>query len=86
MYLQASKSVKQPLYPVENSLIILYNQEILKDILLLANEMGFDRNQMQISLKGRNFKRKTLKFLNDQKNLYRTNFLGVGSIITNDLQ
>jgi hypothetical protein len=58
MYLQASKYVKQPLYHVENNLIILYNQESLKDTLLLANEMEFDRNQMQILLKERNFKQK----------------------------
>jgi len=32
MYLQPSKYVKLPLYPVENNLIILYNQEFSKDI------------------------------------------------------
>ncbi len=67
MYLQPSKYVKQPLYHVENSLIILYNQTFLKDILLLANEVEFDRNQMQILLMEENLKNKNLNFLTIQK-------------------
>lgn len=48
VYLQPSKYVMQPLYHVENALIILYIQGFLKDISLLANEVEVDRNQMQI--------------------------------------
>lgn len=48
VYLQPSKYVMHPLYHVENVLIILYIQEFLKDISLLANEVEVDRNQMQI--------------------------------------
>jgi hypothetical protein len=85
VYLQASKYVKQPLYHVANNLIILYNQEFSEDILLLANEMEFDRNQRQILLREKTFQRK-FQFIHTIKNLYRINFLGTGSTIINDLQ
>ncbi len=85
VYLQPSKYVKRPLYHVENDLIILYIQEFLKYILLLANEVEVDRNQMQIQLLEKNLKKENLNFL-QLKNLYRTSFLGTGSIRTNDLQ
>jgi hypothetical protein len=62
-YLQASKYVKPPLHHVENSLIILYIQEFLKDILLLANEAEVDRNQTQILLMEKNFEKKNWNFL-----------------------
>ncbi len=56
--LQASTYVKPPLYHVENSSIILYIQEFLKDILLLANEAEVDRNQIQILIMEKNFEKK----------------------------
>jgi hypothetical protein len=56
MYLPSSRYVMQPLYHVENNLIILYNQVFSKDILLLANEVEFGQNQMQILLMAEIFK------------------------------